>query len=171
MTATVNLPPIQASEIEEQPRRWRGTTRVAFRFCVLYFGMYVVFTQMLGSLVRLPLPRFGVIPPMHTVVSWTATHVFHVTGPLVLGGGSGDKTYDWVQAFCMLVIAIAGTALWTWRATRPQFEVRLHVWFHVFVRLALGATMIQYGMSKVIPLQMPSSSSRLTPDACSTWCF
>ncbi|MGH9393557.1 MAG: hypothetical protein ACRD1E_05255, partial [Terriglobales bacterium] len=32
------------------PPRWRPLTRVAFRFCVLYFGLYIVLTQMLTSL-------------------------------------------------------------------------------------------------------------------------
>ena len=30
--------------------RWSLPTRLAFRFCVLYFGLFVVSTQMLGGL-------------------------------------------------------------------------------------------------------------------------
>ena len=98
MTATtLTVPPVHEPAPADPPRVWRPATRIAFRFCVLYFGLYVVFTQMLGSLFRMPIPAFGRIPPMYTLVSWTASHVFHVTRPLIAAGGSGDKTYDWVQ--------------------------------------------------------------------------
>jgi hypothetical protein len=107
-------------------------------------------------LLRLPLPQLGLLPPVRTVVSWTATHAFHATGPLVvIGSGSGDKTYDWVQAFCFLLLAVMGTAAWSAIDWRRLDYATLHGWFHTFARLALGSTLIQYGMSKVIPLQMP----------------
>jgi hypothetical protein len=141
---------------DEIPARWRTGTLVVFRFCFLYFGLCILCTQMISGL--LPLPPLGFIPPLSTLTSWTATHVFGVTDPLVLFSGSGDKTVDWVQAFCVLVIAGAGTVAWSLAGRRRSHEARLHVWFHVFVRFALGATMIGYGMSKAIPLQMPEPS-------------
>src|SRR4051794_14092944 len=92
---------------------WRPATRIAFRFFAIYFGLYVLTTQMLGGLVVLPIgspPRVGVV--MQPLVAWAGRHVFHVTAVPVLSG-SGDKLYDWVQAFCLLVIAIAGALLWS----------------------------------------------------------
>jgi hypothetical protein len=70
---------------------WHPLTRLAFRFCATYFILYV-------------LPSMG---PIRGAVSWVARHVFHVAGPLVISGGSGDKTYDWVHAFTVLVVAVA----------------------------------------------------------------
>jgi hypothetical protein len=137
---------------------WNLATRVAFRFCVAYFGMYVLFTQMFNGLVVLPVGR---IPPpgllLRPLVSWVTAHVFHVE-PLVLFSGSGDKTSDWVQAFCLLVIAAGVTIVWSVLDRRRSEYVRLHRWFRVFLRFALGSTMLGYGMSKVIPLQMPAPS-------------
>ena len=135
---------------------WRPATRVAFRFFTIYFVLYVVTTQMLGALVNLPIgspPRVGAL--MHPLVAWTGDHVFHVSARPVISG-SGDKLYDWVQAFCLLVIACGGTMLWSildWR--RTAFD-RVHRWFHVFLRFALGSTMIGYGFAKAFPLQMPA---------------
>jgi hypothetical protein len=97
---------------------WLPATRVAFRFCLVYLGLYILTTQMmLGTLIPLPageLPELGTLPPFRTVVTWVANHLFGVTSSLVVtGSGSGDKTFDWVQVFCFLAIAIAATTTWT----------------------------------------------------------
>src|SRR6185295_3914366 len=64
--------------------------------------------------------------------------------------------YDWVQAFCLLVTAIAGTLLWSiLDRRRPRYD-RAYRWFRVFLRFALGSTMIGYGFAKAFPLQMPA---------------
>jgi len=115
---------------------------------------------MIGGLVRSPF--WGFAPPgtfrlPRAMVSWAASHVFGITQPLVvLGSGSGDKPFDWVQAFCMLVLALVVTAVWSLLDRRRGDYVRLHGWFRVFLRFALGSTMVSYGMSKAIPLQMPA---------------
>src|SRR5882672_10579449 len=146
----------------ELAARWRLATRIAFRFCFVYFGLYVVCTQMLGGLLVLPVgsvPQFGRIPPMLNLTSWVATHVFGVTQALVItGSGSGDKTFDWVQAFCLLVIAFVATTLWSLIDRRRDQHITLHKWFRLFLRLALGSTMVGYGMAKAIPMQMPAPS-------------
>jgi hypothetical protein len=135
---------------------WRPATRVAFRFFAIYFGLYVAMTQMLGGLIVLPvgsLPSVGTA--MNRLVAWTGERAFHVTATPVLSG-SGDKLYDWVQAFCLLVTAIAGTLLWSMLdRRRPRYD-RAYRWFRVFLRFALGSTMIGYGFAKAFPLQMPA---------------
>jgi hypothetical protein len=138
--------------------RWSLLTRVAFRFCVLYFGIYVVMTQMIYGLLVVPvinLPRLDRSGPPLALVQWTAKHVFGVTQPLVIFSGSGDKIFDWVQAFCFLVFAAAGTVIWSIVARRRESYVGFHKWFRLFLRFALGSTMVSYGAAKAIPLQMP----------------
>ncbi len=137
--------------------RWSGTTRIAFRFCFSYFGLYVLVTQMLQGLVLLPIgPPLEALPPLRNVTEWTAMHVFGVTTPLVIFSGSGDKTFDWVLASCLLVIAVAATAIWSYADRRRQHYTGMHKWFRLFLRFALGATLVSYGTVKVVPLQMPS---------------
>ncbi len=141
--------------------RWRLATRIAFRWCVAYFTLYVWFSQMLSSLFVLPagnLPQLGVLPPMRPLVEWTASHVFGVSRPLVLFSGSGDKTYDWVQAFCFIVIATIVTVGWSVLDRRRERYTTAQAWFRLFLRFALGSTMVSYGMVKAIPLQMPAPS-------------
>ncbi len=139
---------------------WHPGTRVAFRFFAAYFTLYVLTTQMLPGMVVLPvgdLPNLGEHAPVRPAVSWVATHVFRVSYPLVItGSGSGDKTYDWVHAFCVLVLSVLMTAGWSALDRRREHYSRLQQWTRLFARFALGSTMVSYGMVKVIPLQMPA---------------
>jgi hypothetical protein len=137
-------------------------SRWVFRLAAVYFSLYVLTTQMLGSLLPLPVgnvPELGALPPVRTIVAWAAAHVFRVTSPLVVtGSGSGDKTFDWVHAFCVLVISVLVTAVWSTLDRLRTDDARLDKWFRLFARFALGSTMVSYGMVKAIPMQMPSPS-------------
>jgi len=137
---------------------WRPATRVAFRFFAVYFALYVATTQMLGALIVLPigsLPRNRQV--MDPIVAWTGAHVLHVVAKPVISG-SGDKMYDWVQAFCLLFIAVGGTLVWSaLDRLRVRYD-RAYRWFRIFLRFALGSTMIGYGSVKLFPLQMPAPS-------------
>jgi hypothetical protein len=155
----VTIPSTKDSDVIVAPPG-SGVTRWLFRLAVVYFGIYVVTTQMLGSLLPLPVgnvPELSSLPPVKTIVSWVAVHVFRVTTPLVItGSGSGDKTFDWVHAFCVLILSIAISTIWS-RVDRSD-DVRVRRWFRVFARFALGSTMVAYGMVKAVPLQMPAPS-------------
>jgi len=137
---------------------WHPITRIAFRFFVVYFGLYVLCTQMIGSVLTTPVfetPSLGTRPPVSTLVFWVIRQVFHDTRTLQADGGSGDKMFDWVQALCFLVIAAIATVVWSIVDWRRVAYPRLDRWFRVFLRFSLGATMVTYGSMKAIPLQMP----------------
>jgi len=152
--------PVPAAE--PGPRvRWSLLTRVAFRFCALYFTMYVLFTQMISSLVALPGNGIGV-PPLESftivqrVLNFVGVHILRISYPISFRpSGSGDKTVDWILAFTLLIVAAAGTAAWSILDRRRDNYVRLNAWFRLFLRLSLATTMVSYGTAKAIPLQMP----------------
>ena len=143
---------------------WIPAKRIAFRFCVVYFGLYIVLTQMLTSLLLATTNDSGAFEldmtrPAKAAIVWVAARVFRVSGPLVtFETGSGDRLYDWVELFCILALAILGTALWSVLDRKRRNYGKLHAWFRVFARFALAATMFTYGMVKVVPLQMPFPS-------------
>ena len=115
---------------------------------------------MIGSL--LGLPPLSSVPPLRTLATWVATSLWGFSAPLVIQSGSGDKPFDWALAFSLLAIASAVTVVWSLVDRSRASYVGLCAWFHLFVRLSVGATMISYGMAKAIPLQMPFPSlSRL----------
>jgi uncharacterized membrane protein YphA (DoxX/SURF4 family) len=139
--------------------RWSSARLVAFRFIFVYFTLFCLSQQILGGLFPIPkvdFPDLARLWPTRQIVFWTAAHVFHVTQPLVYrGSGSGDKTFDWVLAFCLLVIAVVATCLWSALDRRRENYDTLYKWFRLLIRFALATELILYGMDKVIPLQMP----------------
>ena len=101
-----------------------------FRFCFVYLGLFCVTTQIFGSLWPLPnvdSPDPATLWPMRQIVFWTASHLFGVTHPLVYtGSGSGDKTFDWVLSFCLLVLAALATGMWSVLERRRENYASLH---------------------------------------------
>jgi hypothetical protein len=137
---------------------WRPATRVGFRFCFLYFGLYSLATQIAGGLLLVPgfsFPGLGTWWPMRQITEWVAARLFRVTSPLVYTGNSGDTNFFWVQTFWLLMAAIAGTIVWS-ALDRREAYTTLHKWFRVALRLALASQMFEYGMAKVIPTQFPA---------------
>ena len=140
--------------------QWSAASRVAFRFCFVYFGLFCLGTQILGGLLPIPsvdIPDPSVLfPPLRKIVFWAAAHFFHAKLPLVYtNSGSGDKTFDWVLAFCFLLVAILAAAVWSVVDRERENYATLYKWFRVFLRFALASELLAYGMAKVIPLQMP----------------
>jgi hypothetical protein len=150
------VPPPQP-EVERQPH-WNLATRIAFRFCFLYFSVYVIATQMLGGLLPFRwVPDLGDTAVMHRIYDWVGAHVLRLGAPISYApSGSGDKMVDWVQAFCILLFAALVAAAWSVVDRRRANYRGLNKWFRVFLRFSLGSTMISYGMVKAIPLQMPA---------------
>ncbi len=158
---------VQASQLQREAPIERETeapcrslpSRIAFRFCFVYFGLFCLATQILGTMFPIPkvdIPDPGTLWPLRQITFWTAAHLFRAKLPLIYtDSGSGDKTFDWVLAFCLLVIAALATALWSVLDDKRESYATLHKWFRLFIRFALASTLLTYGMDKVIPLQMP----------------
>jgi hypothetical protein len=154
----------QVGQVQQGPQipHWSLASRVAFRFCFAYFGLFCLATQVFGGLFPIPkldIPDPATLWPMRQITFWAAAHIFRVTTPLVYTDtGSGDKTFDWVMTFCLLVFAVVATVIWSVLDRRRENYVTLHKWFRLFLRFALASEMLLYGIGKVIPLQMRSPS-------------
>jgi len=137
---------------------WRPATLVAFRFCFVYLGLYVVTTQMLqGMLAILPgFPDLGRLFPMRTIILAVGRHLLGIEQPISLATtGSGDKLYDWLHVVSLLLIATIATVAWSFRARGRTEHARLYAWLRLGLRLAMATTFLTYGFAKLIPLQMP----------------
>jgi uncharacterized membrane protein YphA (DoxX/SURF4 family) len=140
-------------------QRWSLTTRVAFRFSFIYLGLFIV----LGWVLMFPLwllfgrSHFGTFTigawgPFRGVVAWAGSHLFDVTassGPI-----SEPSPIFWVQLFCIFVVAVVGTAIWSAVDRKRQNYEALHAWFRIAVLMLLAAAMFSYGTNKLIPTQM-----------------
>jgi len=136
---------------------WSSLRRIAFRFGFLYFGLYIVTTQMFwGGLAPMAdWEPLNMLPPFRQATTWVAHHILGVTAPLVIeGSGSGDKIFDWAHVCLLLGIAAGGAAIWTIVDRKRLNYSVAQDWFRLAVRLALGTTMLSYGVSKAVPLQM-----------------
>ncbi len=143
---------------ELQVPLWGLASRVAFRFCFVYFGLFSLATSIITRLFsysRIPDP--ATLRPLRQLIFWTAAHILHVRATLAFGykSGSQDDMFGWVLAFCLLVISVLATGIWSILDRRRENYVKLYKWFRLFIRFSLAGQMLNYGMFKVIPLQMP----------------
>jgi len=145
---------------------WTPARRVAFRFGVVYLTLFSLATQISGSL--LPNPWFtyrglGRLSPMREVTRWVARTFVGVD--VRLDDVSGGETLSfWIQWFWVLAAAVAIAAVWTLLARRRGYATWLP-WCRLAVRVSLAASLIEYGMTKVIPTQFPTPplSALVTP--------
>jgi uncharacterized membrane protein YphA (DoxX/SURF4 family) len=156
MQALSSLPQLLSSPLLAEPsgsetQTWSWFTRFAFRFCFVYFVLFCLCTQLFSGLFFLP--GLAILPPVRQLVFWFAAHLFGYKQLLVYFSGSGDKVFDWVLVFCLLVISAIGTCVWSTLDRRPSYTTLYH-WFRVLVRFALAGQMLNYGFIKVFPMQM-----------------
>jgi hypothetical protein len=138
---------------------------VAVRFGVVYLTLFALATQISGSLI--PNPWFtyrglGRLWPMREITHWVARTLFGVDMPLDDVSG-GETLFFWIQWSWIVALSLAVTVVWSLLDRRAAFarpEIRRArpgpTWLNLAVRLALAASMIEYGMTKVIPTQFPA---------------
>ncbi len=134
---------------------WTPGKKVLFRFVFVYFSIYILpfplawlpytdwFSTVFNSLWMAP-------------VVWTGNHIFNLANEIrVLPNGSGDTTFNYVQVFLFLVLAIVATTAWSLLdRKRPHYE-RLLYWLTIIIRYYLGIVALTYGFAKVIKTQFP----------------
>jgi hypothetical protein len=152
---TITQPQTEPIQPQQNIPRWSPALRIAFRFWLLYLGLYCLATAYITDLLGgIGVPDLATLWPLRPVIFWTAAHIFHVNVPVCNFGESADCTLYWVMTFCLLVIAAAATVVWSLLDRSRENYAELHKWFRLFVRVALAGQMIIYGLAKVIPGQM-----------------
>jgi hypothetical protein len=136
---------------------WTPARRVIFRFGVVYLTLFALATQISGSL--LPNPWFtyrglGRLPPMRNVTHWVGRTIFGIDVPLDDVSG-GETLFFWIQWSWIIAAALIATVVWT-VVDRRRSYARWLPWCRLAIRLALAASLLEYGMTKVIPTQFPA---------------
>lgn len=152
----------RVTEVATSPR-WNLAKRIAFRFTFAYLVLYslpypVQHIPYIGGYIFMKYTALWNI-----IVPWVGKHVLRLSYEVSTGmTGSGDKTYDWVQALCFLTLAAAVTLIWSLLDRKRFHYAKLYEWLRLYVRFSLASWMIIYGAMKAFPLQMPVPSfSRL----------
>lgn len=95
----------------------------------------------------------------NVVVVWTGEHVLGLAEPItVLPNGSGDTTWNYVQLFDTVMLALIVGGAWALADRKRPNYAALHEGLMVVVRYGLGATMVIYGLMKVFKGQFPFPS-------------
>jgi len=137
---------------------WTPAQRLAFRFGVVYLALFCLATQISGSLIPnlwFTYRGLGRLWPMREITHGVARAAFGVTVPLDDVSG-GETLFFWIQTAWVLVASVAATAVWSLLdRQRRSFSAWLP-WCRLAVRIVLAASLLEYGMTKVIPTQFPA---------------
>ena len=142
--------------------RWSAPTRVGFRFAFLFFVL-CSFPHPLD----VPADWLSVVAPK--LVPAFAARVLHVAIPSIRYSSNAARSgsaYGISRSLLMLVIAIAGTIVWSVSDRKRMHYESLHAWLRLYVRVVVGADLLGFGFAKVFfPGQMrtPPLSSLLVP--------
>ncbi len=163
------------SEIRPQRQdstAWNPLTRIAFRFFFSYAGVLCLTIPQITAVFAGWLHTWsaqrtvtGPAKSLEPVFGWVGRTVFGANDVRFYPNGSGDQAIYWVQVFCLLVVTLLATAVWS-LLDRRRLEYRtLAGWALLALRLFLGGQMLFYGFVKLIPTQMraPSLSTLLEP--------
>jgi hypothetical protein len=138
---------------------WSAVGKWLFRFSFVY-GLLYNFPFPLTELpLAQPLLNFY-DDAWNVLVVWVGRVVFgqHIT---IRPAGSGDTTWNYVQLFCSVLLALLATIVWSLADRKRANYVKLWQWLNFYLRFALAAALIAYGAVKVIKAQFPD----LTIDA------
>jgi hypothetical protein len=156
---------------------WSWPRKLAFRFLLSYFVLYIVpfpleemgrFEWLLRRQISGPAAMNPMNPPYlavaagwyrdawNKIVPWVGENILHLSDRITIGpNGSGDTTWNYVQVFSFAGLALAAAVLWSlcdWRTTN---YARLRGALRIYVRYYLATQMIIYGTIKVVPSQFP----------------
>ena len=137
-------------------------SRSVFRLAAVYFSLYVLTTQMLGSLLPLPVgerTELGDAASRSAPSSrGSAAHVFrvHLAARRSPAAAAATRPSTGSTPSACWSSASLITAVWSALDRLRTHDARLDTWFRLFARFALGSTMVSYGMVKAFPMQMPS---------------
>ncbi len=142
--------------------------RVAFRFGVVYLTLFGLATQISGSVLANPWFTYrglGRLWPMREITHWTARTVFGIDMPLDDVSG-GETVFFWIQWSWVIAASVAISIAWVLLARRGAGSVPARqrtnrapgAWprLSLVLRVVLAASLLEYGMTKVIPTQFPA---------------
>jgi uncharacterized membrane protein YphA (DoxX/SURF4 family) len=143
---------------------WPLPLRIAFRFFFIYWLLYIVPSAGAVSLFNL-LPFGGIGDKLGSWFAWPLARLAHVVGFHVfhLSGegadwhvtGSGDTAMQFTLVFCIAVLAIVGTIVWSVideRRGRREYRTA-YAWLRLALRITLAITLLVYGFAKIYPGQ------------------
>ncbi|WP_293942508.1 MULTISPECIES: hypothetical protein [unclassified Sphingobacterium] len=150
---------------ENSIKIWSPPKKFIFRFSFIFiFSFLFVFNNgafpIFGYISR-PLTDF-----MHWLTPWFAKTVLRYQYDYAIFiNGSGDTSYGWISLLLLVIIASAVAIIWSLLdSKRPNYET-LYYWLTTAIRYYIALMLINYGVIKVMHLQMrpPSLTQLMQP--------
>lgn len=160
----------------DAPPEWSLGRRLGVRFVACYLVVYSLphaagWLSWIGALPGLRWTAWlgaGYEAAWRAVVPWMGRHVLRLPSPIaMLPNGSGDRTFDYVQVFCIAVIAaVAAVAAPVWTALERRrlrdrrlgaslWTLRMSRTLRVYLRYTLALILIGEGMSLATGARLP----------------
>jgi hypothetical protein len=141
--------------------QWSGWTKVVFRFFFIYF---LLFIDPIGISPSLPVWKFvqrGYEVVINSAASLADQYVFHIHPagiPVPVNDGAGDTSHFWAKLWMYVLLAAAGCLVWSMLDRRRKNYNRLGYWLRTAIRYYIALECFQYGIVKLLCLQMPAPS-------------
>ncbi|BAD55537.1 hypothetical protein NFA_6920 [Nocardia farcinica IFM 10152] len=101
--------------------------------------------------------QFWHIRKLQPLLNWVGRSLFGADVQLY-PTGVGDQAIFWVLLFCILVVAVAGVAVWSVVDRHRSDHRTLAAWYLLGIRIMLAGQLLSFGFAKAIPTQMPEPS-------------
>lgn len=94
---------------------------------------------------------------LQSFIPWFAQKYLNLPEPItVFTNGSGDTTYNYVLLFCVLLITLFGTFIWSILDRKRKSHDQLFYWLTVLLRFYVGFMLAHYAIAKLNEGQFPS---------------
>lgn len=144
---------------------WTWWQKIGFRLFFLFYCLFLGPWDLLSVI-----PGFNFIAQYYyiaaeAVVNFFNKHLFHIPPNTKSPNGNGDYPEQWMQVATCVVLALAGTLLWSILDRKRKEYTRLNYWFCLGIRYFIIMMGFSYGIIKLFCLQMPfpSISQLATP--------
>lgn len=133
-----------------------------FRFSFTLLGLFMFFFSN-GTFPLIFLITGFLNRIFEQIIPLVGEKILDVTYEVIISpNGSGDTTFHYILLFCVAMLSIVATLIWTLVDRKRTNYYGLFYWLTVAVRFYVGLMLINYGLVKVIQLQFPYPSfSRL----------
>jgi hypothetical protein len=147
---------------ESEGPRWSTLRRLGFRFVCIFVLLAVgnnyepwMVIPGINSILS-----SAVVTPLSKAAQWVAIHLFHVAGIAAIPHptDSRDTVLCWITILLIIILSVAGAALWTLLDRRRSNNTGAVVWMRYLLRLSLVFIMARYAIFKIFPLQMSRPS-------------
>ena len=140
-------------DVLTKPSKLSSWQSLLFSFFSLYFFFYI-FPFPVGYNGNLDSLTTGYYKAFNTLIVWFGHIFFHRSITNITDNGSGDRAFNYVQAFTMFVLALIGIIIWYFFVKRKS-ATRILYWLYLYTQLYLSVTLVRYGLEKIIKAQFP----------------